>query len=109
MHVSEDGRGRTQGQRRAGGGVESARREAAGMLRWSQGAVRAVRGVSEASPGRFWSGPGESKKTWCRRTLTAVRALRSAPHYIGQGFSYLRGAPRGVFPAGPKDFQKSVV
>ena len=41
-------RARTQGQRRAGGGVESARREAVSVLRWSQSAVRAVRGVSGA-------------------------------------------------------------
>ena len=112
MHVSEDGPGAHAGaEARRRRCRKCTRREAAGMLRWSQSAVRVLlrrvggrlRGASGSTPGD----PGESKKTWCRWPPAAARAPRSAPHYIGGGSSCLRGAPRGVSREPPRTFKKT--
>ena len=105
--------GRAGGARRGRGAQEATRRVHAERRQVCSGGRRAlsgcfwggrgrVRGASGVTPG----GPGESKKTWCRWPPAAVWAPPSAPHYIGGGFSCLRGAPRGVSREPPRIFKK---
>ena len=82
------------------------------MLRWSHSAVRVLLGRSEARRGQIRVDPW-----WPRRiqknVVQVASGRRTCPAfcpalYRGR-FLMPQGGPRGVFPAGPKDFQKSVV
>ena len=111
MHAPEDGPGAHAGaevcRRRPAEHAQRGDRYAQVVTQRCLGASGAVRGVSGALPEWPLVTPRESKKTWCRWPPAAARAPPSVTHYIGGGFSYLRGAPRGVSREPPRTFKKT--